>query len=126
MMGNSTAELRFDDLTVPQLTDVQRQILDHTERRRIDLMSGEWDENCTFPKHETTEFPYRLSRPHLDFQEAVLDYCLSIVSRSGSGQRERRHCRTRLAPRRALGGTGRLRDRGHRLPPGLGAPGLPG
>jgi superfamily II DNA or RNA helicase len=60
------------------------------QRRRIDLVSGEWDENRTFPKHETTEFPYRLSRLHLDFQETVLDYCLGIVSRSGSGQRERR------------------------------------
>jgi hypothetical protein len=36
-MGSSTAELRFDDLTAPQLTDVQRQILDHTERRRVDF-----------------------------------------------------------------------------------------
>jgi hypothetical protein len=53
-------------------------------------VSGEWDENRTFPKHETTEFPYRLSKPHRDFHEAVLDYCLDIVSRTGSGQRERR------------------------------------
>ena len=29
--------LRFDDLTAPQLTDVQRQILEHTEQRRVDL-----------------------------------------------------------------------------------------
>jgi hypothetical protein len=36
-MGNATAELRFDDLTAPQLTDVQQQILDHTERRLVDL-----------------------------------------------------------------------------------------
>jgi hypothetical protein len=36
-MGSDTAELRFDDLTAPQLTDVQRQILDHTERRHVDL-----------------------------------------------------------------------------------------
>jgi hypothetical protein len=31
------AELSFDDLTAPQLTDVQRQILEHTESRRVDL-----------------------------------------------------------------------------------------
>jgi len=30
-------ELRFDDLTDPRLTDVQRQILEHTERRVIDF-----------------------------------------------------------------------------------------
>ena len=32
--------LSFDDLTSPRLTDVQRQILDHTERRRVDLDVG--------------------------------------------------------------------------------------
>jgi superfamily II DNA or RNA helicase len=60
------------------------------QRRRIDLVSGDWDEDRAFPKHETTEFPYRLSQAHLEFQETVLDYCLGIVSRAGSGQRERR------------------------------------
>ena len=35
-MGND-AELRFDDLTAPRLTDVQRQILEHTESREVDL-----------------------------------------------------------------------------------------
>lgn len=35
-MGSST-ELSFDDLTAPRLTEVQRQILEHTERRRVDL-----------------------------------------------------------------------------------------
>lgn len=60
------------------------------QRQRIDLVSGDWDENRAFPKHETTESPYRLSRAHLDFQEAVLDYCFGVVSRAGSGLRERR------------------------------------
>jgi superfamily II DNA or RNA helicase len=60
------------------------------QRRRIDLVSGEWHETRAFPKHETTEFPYRLSRAHLEFQEAVLDYCLGIVSRTTGAQRERR------------------------------------
>ena len=60
------------------------------QRRRIDLVSGDWHEDRAFPKHETTEFPYRLSRAHLDFQEEVLDFCIGIVSRAGSGQRERR------------------------------------
>jgi len=60
------------------------------QRRRIDLVSGEWHESRAFPKHETTEFPYRLSKAHLEFQEAVLDYCFGIVSRAAGGQRERR------------------------------------
>jgi hypothetical protein len=60
------------------------------QRRRIDLVSGDWGEDRAFPKHETTEFPYRLSKAYLEFQEAVLDYCLGIVSGAGSGQRERR------------------------------------
>lgn len=60
------------------------------QRRRIDLVSGEWHESRAFPKHETTEFPYRLSRAHLEFQEAVLDYCFGIVLRAAGGQRERR------------------------------------
>lgn len=60
------------------------------QRQRIDLVSGDWDENRAFPKHETTESPYRLSQAHLDFQDAVLDYCFGIVSRAGSGLRERR------------------------------------
>lgn len=60
------------------------------QRRRIDLVSGDWDEDRAFPKHETTEFAYRVSEAHRAFQEAVLDYCFGIVSRAGSGQRERR------------------------------------
>lgn len=60
------------------------------QRQRIDLVSGDWDENRAFPKHETTESPYRMSQPHLDFQDAVLDYCFGVVSRAGSGLRERR------------------------------------
>lgn len=60
------------------------------QRRRIDLVSGDWGEDRTFPKHETTEHPYRLSQEYLAFQEAVLDYCFDVVSKAGQGQRERR------------------------------------
>lgn len=60
------------------------------QRRRIDLISSDWGEDRAFAKHETTEFPYRLSRDHLDFQETVLDYCFGVVSKAGAGQRERR------------------------------------
>lgn len=60
------------------------------QRRRIDLIAGDWGEDRAFPKHETADFPYRISKDHLDFQEAVLDYCFGVVSKAGVGQRERR------------------------------------
>jgi superfamily II DNA or RNA helicase len=61
------------------------------QRRRIDLISDEWDENRSFPKHETTEYSYRLNEAHRAFQDAVLDYCFSVVSNAGNGQKDRRH-----------------------------------
>lgn len=60
------------------------------QRRRVDLIEGDWDETRSFPKHKTTEFAYRLTGPHLDFQEAVIDYCLGVVSRAGNQRRDRR------------------------------------
>ncbi len=36
-MGETATVLEFDDLVAPRLTDVQRQILDHTESRVVDL-----------------------------------------------------------------------------------------
>lgn len=81
----SFAAANFDDLRYRE-----RLARHYVQRRRIDLTSGDWDEGRAFPKHDTTEFPYRLSNAHLEFQEAALDYCLGIVSRAGSGQRERR------------------------------------
>ncbi|MCF1502235.1 DEAD/DEAH box helicase [Afifella sp. H1R] len=53
------------------------------QRRRVDLVEGDWQEDRSFPKHETTEHAYRLSPEHLAFQEAVLDYCLEVVSKAG-------------------------------------------
>jgi superfamily II DNA or RNA helicase len=81
----SFASMDFDDIRFRE-----RLARHFVQRRRIDLVSGDWDEDRAFPKHETTEFAYRLSEAHRGFQEAVLDYCLGIVSRAGSGQRERR------------------------------------
>lgn len=60
------------------------------QRRRIDLIEGDWDETRSFPKHETAEFPYKLSADHLAFQDAVLDYCLTVVSRAGTQKRDQR------------------------------------
>ena len=34
-MGSSAEAIDFDDLTTPQLTDVQRQILEFTEARHV-------------------------------------------------------------------------------------------
>lgn len=60
------------------------------QRRRVDLVEGDWHEDRSFPKHETTEHAYRLSPEHLAFQEAVLDYCLSVVSKAGEQKRDQR------------------------------------
>lgn len=79
------ASLQFDDLRYRE-----RLARHYVQRRRIDLTSADWAEERAFPKHKTTEFPYRLSAKHLAFQEAVLDYCFGVVSRAGSGERERR------------------------------------
>lgn len=81
----SFASMNFEDARYRE-----RLARHFVQRRRIDLVSGEWHENRAFPKHETTEFHYRLSKAHLEFQETVLDYCLGVVARAGSGQRERR------------------------------------
>jgi superfamily II DNA or RNA helicase len=85
LIDPSFASMNFEDVRYRE-----RLARQYVQRRRIDLVSGDWDEDRAFPKHETTEFPYRLSKAHLEFQEAVLDYCFGIVSRAGSGQRERR------------------------------------
>jgi superfamily II DNA or RNA helicase len=60
------------------------------QRRRIDLMGHDWGEDRTFPRHETKEHPYPLDSAHQAFHEAVLDYCLSVVTTSGDDQHRRR------------------------------------
>lgn len=60
------------------------------QRQRVDLIEGDWHEDRSFPKHETTEFSYHLSPEHLAFQEAMLDYCLSVVSKAGEQKKDQR------------------------------------
>ena len=85
LIDPSFASMNFEDARYRE-----RLARHFVQRRRIDLVSGDWGENRAFPKHETTEFPYRLSQDHLDFQEEVLDYCFGVVSKAGTGLRERR------------------------------------
>lgn len=85
LVDPSFASMNFEDARYRE-----RLARHFVQRRRIDLVTGDWDEDRAFPKHETTEFAYRLSDTHRGFQEAVLDYCFGIVSRAGSEQRERR------------------------------------
>lgn len=68
----------------------ERLVRHFVQRRRVDVVEGEWDENRSFPKHETTEYSYRLNDEHRAFQEAVLDYCFSVVSRAGDVKKDRR------------------------------------
>lgn len=60
------------------------------QRRRIDITGREWGEDKAFPKHQTAERPYDLDKPHQDFHDAVLDYCLDVVEDAGEDQRRRR------------------------------------
>lgn len=85
LIESSFGSMNFDDARYRE-----RLARHFVQRQRIDLVLGEWDENRSFPKHETTEFPYRLSQVHLNFQEAVLDYCFGVVARAGLAQRDRR------------------------------------
>lgn len=79
------ASLNFED------TKYREKLARHyVQRRRIDLVEGEWDEDRSFPKHETTEFPYNLDSTHLSFHEAILDYCFGVVAKAAGGQRDRR------------------------------------
>ena len=79
------ASLSFDDARYRE-----RLARHFVQRRRIDLVTGEWGEDRVFPQHVATEPPYPLSKAHLKFQQAALDYCLGVVSKAGTGQRERR------------------------------------
>jgi superfamily II DNA or RNA helicase len=85
LLDPSFAELGFEDQRYRQ-----RLAQHFVQRRRIDITSKDWGEERTFPKHETTEIPYPLGADHTAFHEAVLDYCLDVVDKAGTGQRERR------------------------------------
>ncbi len=60
------------------------------QRRRIDIAGQEWGEVSSFPRHETAEKPYDLDAAHKSFHEAVLDYCLQVVTTAGGDQNRRR------------------------------------
>ncbi len=79
------SSLSFDDARYRE-----RLARHFVQRRRIDLTSGEWKETRAFPKHETREVPYSLSKDHIAFQEAALEYCFEIVSKAGEGKKDRR------------------------------------
>ena len=62
----------------------------YVQRRRIDLIEGDWGEQRSFPKHETAELPYNLSDKHISFHEDVLNYCFSFVSSVGEEKHRQR------------------------------------
>ena len=67
-----------------------RRLAQHfVQRRRPDIQDG-WDEQRAFAKHEAKEAPFTLTGDFAAFQDAVLDYCLSVTERAGSDQRHRR------------------------------------
>ncbi|QXI66098.1 RNA polymerase-associated protein RapA (plasmid) [Paracoccus marcusii] len=85
LIDPSFASMNFED------TKYRERLAKHfVQRRRVDLVTGDWGETRAFPRHETSEFSYRLSVEHQVFHEAVLDYCFEVVARAGTGLRERR------------------------------------
>lgn len=60
------------------------------QRRRIDISGKEWGEARLFPRHDTRDEPYKLDIAHKDFHEAVLDYCLEVVTSAGGDRNRRR------------------------------------
>ena len=96
--GNEEAFARLLSLIEPEFATLdfesqryrERLARHYVQRRRVDLIEGDGREDGSFPKHETTEFSYRLSAEHLAFQESVLDYCFSIVSKAGDQKKSQR------------------------------------
>jgi superfamily II DNA or RNA helicase len=80
----------FETSSIEDAEDRVRVARHLVQRRRIDLMGHDWGEDRTFPRHETTEQAYPLDTAHQAFHEAVLDYCLSVVTTSGEDQHRRR------------------------------------
>ncbi|MDP1627652.1 MULTISPECIES: DEAD/DEAH box helicase [Pseudomonadota] len=85
LIDPSFASMNFEDARFRE-----RLSRHFVQRRRIDLISGDWGESRAFPKHETREYSYRLSQDHRDFHQAVLDYCFGVVSKAGTDLREQR------------------------------------
>ena len=67
-----------------------RRLAQHfVQRRRPDIQEG-WQENRAFARHETREASFKLVGDFAAFQDAVLDYCLTVTERAGADQRHRR------------------------------------
>lgn len=97
--GSDIADLDFDDLTSPRLTDVQRQILEYTEARPVDFdidrMLAEAVEQAGADDLDDTDgFGDRL-RAHVAAIEA--DHGLRQLTRSTLRQRVVRLLRNRLS-----------------------------
>lgn len=60
------------------------------QRRRIDIVGKEWGEDRAFPRPKTKDEPFKLTKEHQAFHDAVLDYCLGVVEGAGSDQRRQR------------------------------------
>ena len=86
----SLIDEEFSSMSFDSPRSRERLARHFVQRRRVDLVEGKWEEDRSFPKHETTEFPYQLSPLHWNFQKAVLDYCLSVVSKAGDQKKEQR------------------------------------
>jgi superfamily II DNA or RNA helicase len=74
-----------------EVESVRVRLANHfVQRRRADITGRDWGEDRAFPRHESAERLYSLSREHRAFHDAVLDYCLGVVEGAGPDQRRRR------------------------------------
>jgi hypothetical protein len=97
--GPDIADIDFDDLTSPQLTDVQRQILEFTESKQVDfdidrMLAEAVEQACVGDLDDTDGFGDRL-RAHVAAIEA--DDGLRQLTRSTLRQRVVRLVRNRLS-----------------------------
>ena len=88
----SLIDTEFEAVNFDNLKYRERLARHFVQRRRVDLIEGDWGEDRAFPKKEEMEggLAYELSEDHRAFHESVLDYCLSVVSRAGDAKKDRR------------------------------------
>ncbi len=73
---------RLGELDGAEREQLRKRLANHfVQRRRPDI--EEWKEGRLFPKRETTELTYQLTGEWERFFRGVLDYCASVVEKSG-------------------------------------------
>lgn len=100
-MGSAVDDIDFDDLTSPRLTDVQRQILEFTEAKPVDLdidrMLAEAIEHAGLPGADLDDTHGFVDRLHVHVAAIEADHGLRQLTRGSLRQRVVRLLRNRLS-----------------------------